>query len=195
MSDLTGFSRCWPENIFNTSAKRASEGKAPNYQLHSSAVHVSHLKFFSLMQRQNFIKDGKYPHIAYVEKPKPATNQPDVFSDTMIYQARTTAEMEGLNISETISSKLESQRTAAITNYGTDFLLSSRKIIVNCRGYDQRSEPSSMGKSRCQLQEKQAKNFRSQHYSGFSQRLVPVSSCSSCAREVSSTASESAARE
>lgn len=25
-----------------------------------------------------------------------------------------------------------------------------------------------MGKSRCQLQEKQAKNFRSQHYSGFS---------------------------
>lgn len=52
------------------------------------------------MQRQNFIKDGKYPHIVYVEKPKPATNQPDDFSEAMIYQTRTTAEMEGLNISE-----------------------------------------------------------------------------------------------
>ncbi|XP_020083245.1 putative lipase YOR059C isoform X1 [Ananas comosus] len=47
-----------------------------------------------LPKRQNFIKDGKYPHIVYVEKPKPATNQPDDFSDAMIYQARTTAEME-----------------------------------------------------------------------------------------------------
>ncbi|OAY81799.1 hypothetical protein ACMD2_19538 [Ananas comosus] len=47
-----------------------------------------------LPKRQNFIKDGKYPHIVYVEKPKPATNQPDDFSEAMIYQARTTAEME-----------------------------------------------------------------------------------------------------
>ena len=44
-------------------------------------------------QLQSFTNDGRYPHIVYVEEPKVE----DVdFSDAMIYQAKTTTEMEGM---------------------------------------------------------------------------------------------------
>ena len=46
----------------------------------------------SLYQRKSFINDGRYPHIVYVEEPKV---QDVDFPDAMIYQARTTSEMEG----------------------------------------------------------------------------------------------------
>jgi hypothetical protein len=45
-----------------------------------------------LLQKQDFVYDGKYPHVVYVEKPK---TQDFDFSDAMIYQAKTTSEMEG----------------------------------------------------------------------------------------------------
>ncbi|KAL5210423.1 hypothetical protein ABZP36_006046 [Zizania latifolia] len=53
-----------------------------------------------LPKQQNFINDARYPHVVYVEKPKA---QDIDFSDSMIYQAKTTSEMEevmlkGLNI-------------------------------------------------------------------------------------------------
>ncbi|KAL6636998.1 hypothetical protein ACP70R_024570 [Stipagrostis hirtigluma subsp. patula] len=44
-----------------------------------------------LPKHQNFINDEQYPHIVYVEKPKA---QDVDFSDAMIYQAKTTSEME-----------------------------------------------------------------------------------------------------
>ena len=47
---------------------------------------------FSLHQKQDFVDDGKYPHVVYVEKPKARDGD---FSDDMIYQAKTTSEMEG----------------------------------------------------------------------------------------------------
>ncbi|PVH31298.1 hypothetical protein PAHAL_9G105600 [Panicum hallii] len=51
-----------------------------------------------LPERKSFINDGRYPHIVYVEEPKV---QDVDFSDAMIYQAKTTSEMEvmlkGLN--------------------------------------------------------------------------------------------------
>jgi hypothetical protein len=43
-------------------------------------------------QCQCFINDGRYPHIVYVEEPK---DQDVEFSDAMIYEAKTTSEMEG----------------------------------------------------------------------------------------------------
>lgn len=44
-------------------------------------------------QPQSFINNDRYPHIVYVEVPKVV----DVdFSDAMIYQAKTTTEMEGM---------------------------------------------------------------------------------------------------
>uniref|UniRef100_A0A453H9T3 DUF676 domain-containing protein n=1 Tax=Aegilops tauschii subsp. strangulata TaxID=200361 RepID=A0A453H9T3_AEGTS len=43
-------------------------------------------------QKEDFVDDVRYPHVVYVEKPKVR----DVdFSDEMIYQAKTTSEMEG----------------------------------------------------------------------------------------------------
>jgi hypothetical protein len=45
-------------------------------------------------QCQCFINDGRYPHIVYVEEPK---DQDVEFSDTMIYEAKTTSEMEGIH--------------------------------------------------------------------------------------------------
>jgi len=51
-----------------------------------------------LHQHKSFINDGRYPHIVYVEEPKV---QDVDFSDALIYQAKTTSEMEvmlkGLN--------------------------------------------------------------------------------------------------
>lgn len=47
----------------------------------------------SFHQRQSFINDSRYPHIVYVEEPKV---QDVDFSDAMIYQAKTTSEMEGI---------------------------------------------------------------------------------------------------
>ncbi|CAL4918803.1 unnamed protein product [Urochloa decumbens] len=51
-----------------------------------------------LPERRSFINNGTYPHIVYVEEPKV---QDVDFSDAMIYQAKTTSEMEvmlkGLN--------------------------------------------------------------------------------------------------
>ncbi|XP_062214717.1 uncharacterized protein LOC133915536 isoform X1 [Phragmites australis] len=44
-----------------------------------------------LPKHQSFINDGRYPHVVYVEKPK-ARNVD--FSDAMLYQAKTTSEME-----------------------------------------------------------------------------------------------------
>ncbi|KAM0911107.1 hypothetical protein ACQ4PT_013702 [Festuca glaucescens] len=44
-----------------------------------------------LPKKQDFVDDGKYPHVVYVEKPKA---QDVDFSDAMIYQAKTTTEME-----------------------------------------------------------------------------------------------------
>ncbi|KAF8674336.1 hypothetical protein HU200_048165 [Digitaria exilis] len=44
-----------------------------------------------LPERQSFINDSRYPHIVYVEEPKV---QDVDFSDAMIYQAKTTSEME-----------------------------------------------------------------------------------------------------
>ncbi|XP_012704361.1 uncharacterized protein LOC101757948 [Setaria italica] len=44
-----------------------------------------------LPERQSFINDGRYPHIVYVEEPKV---QEVEFSDAMIYQAKSTSEME-----------------------------------------------------------------------------------------------------
>ncbi|KAF0910393.1 hypothetical protein E2562_001559 [Oryza meyeriana var. granulata] len=44
-----------------------------------------------LPKPQNFINDVRYPHIVYVENPKV---QDIDFSDSMIYQAKTTSEME-----------------------------------------------------------------------------------------------------
>uniref|UniRef100_A0A453H9S1 Uncharacterized protein n=1 Tax=Aegilops tauschii subsp. strangulata TaxID=200361 RepID=A0A453H9S1_AEGTS len=42
-------------------------------------------------QKEDFVDDVRYPHVVYVEKPKVR----DVdFSDEMIYQAKTTSEME-----------------------------------------------------------------------------------------------------
>jgi E3 ubiquitin-protein ligase FANCL len=46
-------------------------------------------------QPQSFLKNDRYPHIVYVEGPKVE----DVdFSDAMIYQAKTTTEMEGMSL-------------------------------------------------------------------------------------------------
>ncbi|GJM96462.1 hypothetical protein PR202_ga13301 [Eleusine coracana subsp. coracana] len=42
-------------------------------------------------QHQHFINDGRYPHVVYVEEPKV---QDVEFSDAMIYEAKTTSEME-----------------------------------------------------------------------------------------------------
>jgi len=44
-----------------------------------------------LPERKSFINDGRYPHIVYVEEPKV---QDVDFPDAMIYQAKTTSEME-----------------------------------------------------------------------------------------------------
>uniref|UniRef100_A0ACD5X809 Uncharacterized protein n=1 Tax=Avena sativa TaxID=4498 RepID=A0ACD5X809_AVESA len=44
-----------------------------------------------LPKKQDFVDDGKYPHVVYVEKPQA---QDVDFSDAMIYQAKTTSEME-----------------------------------------------------------------------------------------------------
>uniref|UniRef100_J3LSE8 DUF676 domain-containing protein n=1 Tax=Oryza brachyantha TaxID=4533 RepID=J3LSE8_ORYBR len=44
-----------------------------------------------LHQPQNFISDARYPHVVYVEEPKA---QDIDFSDSMIYQAKATSEME-----------------------------------------------------------------------------------------------------
>ncbi|KQK13427.1 hypothetical protein BRADI_1g10070v3 [Brachypodium distachyon] len=53
----------------------------------TSSIRCQH----DLPKKQDFINDGKYPHVVYVEKPKAR----DVdFSDAMIYQAKTTSEME-----------------------------------------------------------------------------------------------------
>uniref|UniRef100_M8ALZ6 Uncharacterized protein n=1 Tax=Aegilops tauschii TaxID=37682 RepID=M8ALZ6_AEGTA len=44
-----------------------------------------------LPKKEDFVDDVRYPHVVYVEKPKAR----DVdFSDEMIYQAKTTSEME-----------------------------------------------------------------------------------------------------
>ncbi|OEL22664.1 hypothetical protein BAE44_0016313 [Dichanthelium oligosanthes] len=48
-------------------------------------------RLHELPERQSFINDGRYPHIVYVEEPKV---QDVDFSDAMIYQAKTTSEME-----------------------------------------------------------------------------------------------------
>jgi E3 ubiquitin-protein ligase FANCL len=53
----------------------------------------SALMKFPLHQKQDFVHDGKYPHVVHVEKPK---SQDVDFSDAMIYQAKTTSEMEGM---------------------------------------------------------------------------------------------------
>ena len=46
-------------------------------------------------QKEDLVDDVRYPHVVYVEKPKAR----DVdFSDEMIYQAKTTSEMEGKNL-------------------------------------------------------------------------------------------------
>nr|CAB3493402.1 unnamed protein product [Digitaria exilis] len=47
--------------------------------------------FAQMFLRQSFINDSRYPHIVYVEEPKV---QDVDFSDAMIYQAKTTSEME-----------------------------------------------------------------------------------------------------
>lgn len=53
----------------------------------TSSIRLQH----ELPNKQDFVDDGKYPHVVYVEKPKAR----DVdFSDAMIYQAKTTTEME-----------------------------------------------------------------------------------------------------
>jgi len=44
-----------------------------------------------LPEHKSFINDGRYPHIVYVEEPKV---QDVDFSDALIYQAKTTSEME-----------------------------------------------------------------------------------------------------
>ncbi|CAM0875026.1 unnamed protein product [Alopecurus aequalis] len=44
-----------------------------------------------LPKKEDFVDDGKYPHVVYVEKPK---DQDVDFSDAMIYQVKTTSEME-----------------------------------------------------------------------------------------------------
>ncbi|KAM0915574.1 hypothetical protein ACQ4PT_010745 [Festuca glaucescens] len=56
-----------------------------------SLVCNSLLMKFPLHQKQDFVHDGKYPHVVYVEKPKA---QDVDFSDAVIYQAKTTSEME-----------------------------------------------------------------------------------------------------
>ena len=44
-------------------------------------------------QPQSFINNDRYPHIVYVDGPKVEDVE---FSDAMIYQAKTTTEMEGM---------------------------------------------------------------------------------------------------
>ncbi|KAM3310956.1 hypothetical protein ACQJBY_031555 [Aegilops geniculata] len=53
----------------------------------TSSIHRQH----ELPKKEDFVDDVRYPHVVYVEKPKAR----DVdFSDEMIYQAKTTSEME-----------------------------------------------------------------------------------------------------
>uniref|UniRef100_A0A453HA00 Uncharacterized protein n=1 Tax=Aegilops tauschii subsp. strangulata TaxID=200361 RepID=A0A453HA00_AEGTS len=54
----------------------------------TSSIRCQH----ELPKKEDFVDDVRYPHVVYVEKPKVR----DVdFSDEMIYQAKTTSEMEG----------------------------------------------------------------------------------------------------
>ncbi|XP_051178574.1 putative lipase ROG1 isoform X1 [Lolium perenne] len=55
--------------------------------LRTSSIRRQH----ELPKKQDFVHDGKYPHVVHVEKPK---SQDVDFSDAMIYQAKTTSEME-----------------------------------------------------------------------------------------------------
>ncbi|TVU45274.1 hypothetical protein EJB05_04755, partial [Eragrostis curvula] len=72
--------------------------------LHKFVQFSDHIKLFGLSigtssirrqhelpKQQCFTNDGRYPHIVYVEEPKA---QDVEFSDSMIYQAKTTSEME-----------------------------------------------------------------------------------------------------
>uniref|UniRef100_A0A453H9Z4 Uncharacterized protein n=1 Tax=Aegilops tauschii subsp. strangulata TaxID=200361 RepID=A0A453H9Z4_AEGTS len=53
----------------------------------TSSIRCQH----ELPKKEDFVDDVRYPHVVYVEKPKVR----DVdFSDEMIYQAKTTSEME-----------------------------------------------------------------------------------------------------
>ena len=67
-------------------------GSSPFTPFHWSFVTVFLSLNCSVRQKQEFVADGKYPHVVYVEKPK---DQDVDFSDAMIYQAQSTSEMEG----------------------------------------------------------------------------------------------------
>uniref|UniRef100_A0A8R7RBT7 Uncharacterized protein n=1 Tax=Triticum urartu TaxID=4572 RepID=A0A8R7RBT7_TRIUA len=67
------------------------------YLLSAHIWFVTGLLCFKILwhQKGDFVDDVRYPHVVYVEKPKAR----DVdFSDEMIYQAKTTSEMEEVTL-------------------------------------------------------------------------------------------------
>ncbi|XP_038977444.1 putative lipase ROG1 isoform X2 [Phoenix dactylifera] len=77
-----------------------------------------------LPKRESFTKNGQYPHVVYVEKPKTAIVQQEDFSETMISQPKSASEME--------EAMIKGLTTVPWERVDISFQKSVQKIFAHC---------------------------------------------------------------